>query len=246
MDKPRKNIPPPRRTEKQAAQLKLHYLSTVDLFRDLSPEDMEEIRKITTMKTCPAGTIFYSPNEPGEILFILKKGRVQLYWMSEEGKRVVLGYVGPHTMFGEMALTGQGLYDAFAEAVEESLICVMNRRDLEKLVTSKPLVAIRLLDLMGKRLKEMEERLEQTLFLDVPSRLAALLLNLRNETGSDTIELTHEQVAERLGVYRETVTTALSSFRKDGLISIARRHIQLTNVPELEKRALGHRSSPGH
>ncbi|MBI4475010.1 MAG: Crp/Fnr family transcriptional regulator [Acidobacteria bacterium] len=224
----------------------MHYLSTVDLFRDLGPEDMEEIRRITTMKTWPAGTIFYSPDEQGEILFILKKGRVQLYWMSEEGKRVVLGYVEPHTAFGEMALTGQGMYDAFAEAVEESLICVMNRRDVEKLITAKPLVGIRLLDLMGKRLKEMEERLEQSLFRDVPSRLAALLLHLRAELGSDTIELTHEQVAERLGVYRETVTTALSNLRKEGLISIARRQIHVTNVPGLEKRAHGHRSSSGH
>ena len=81
-----------KRTEKEAARLKLHYLSTVDLFRDLGPEEMEEIRRITTMKTCPAGTIFYSPNERAEILFILKKGRVQLnIVMSEEGKRLVLG-----------------------------------------------------------------------------------------------------------------------------------------------------------
>ena len=158
---------------------------------------MEEVRRITTMKTYPPGKIFYSPKEQGEILFILKKGRVQLYWMSDEGKRVVLGYVEEGTVFGEMALTGQGLYDALAEAVEESLFC------------------------------------------DVPSRLIALLLRLRSETGSDTIELTHEQLAERLGVYRETVTTPLSDLRKDGLISIARRHIHLTNLAELEKRACG-------
>jgi CRP/FNR family transcriptional regulator, cyclic AMP receptor protein len=244
MNSPRKAIPIDCRTEKEAAKLKVHYLAKADLFRDLSPEDMEDIRRITTMKTCPAGKVFYSSNEQGEVLFILKTGRVQLYWMSDEGKRVVLGNVEPGTLFGEMALTGQGLYDAFAEAIEESLICVMNRRDVEKLITSKPLIAIRLLGMMGKRLKEMEERLQQSLFRDVPSRLAALLLRLRSETGSDTIELTHEQLAERLGVYRETVTTALSHLRSERLISMGRREIQLTNVLELERRAGGHHPLP--
>jgi len=122
----------------------------------------------------------------------------------------------------------------------------MNRRDVERLITSKPLVAIRLLGMMGKRLREMEERLQQSLFRDVPSRLAALLLRLRTENGSDTIELTHEQLAERLGVYRETVTTALSHLRSEGMISMARREIHLTNLPELEKKAGGQRSTPAN
>jgi CRP/FNR family transcriptional regulator, cyclic AMP receptor protein len=244
MNSPRKTIPLSCRTQKEASTLKLHYLEKAELFRDLSPEDMEDIRRITTMKTCPAGRVFYSPNEQGEVLFILKTGRVQLYWMSDEGKRVVLGNVEPGTLFGEMALTGQGLYDAFAEAVEESLICVMNRRDVEKLITSKPLIAIRLLGMMGKRLRETEDRLQQSLFRDVPSRLAALLLRLRSENGSDTIELTHEELAQRLGVYRETVTTALSHLRNERLISMARREIHLTNIPELERRAGGHHPSP--
>jgi CRP-like cAMP-binding protein len=222
-------------------QTKLHYLSKVDIFRDLGPDDMEDIRRMTTMRTCPAGTIFYSPKEHGEVLFILKQGHVQLYWMSEEGKRVVIGTVGPGTVFGEMALTGQAMYDAFAEAVEDSLICIMNRRDVEKLLMSKPQVAVRLLDLMAKRLRDMEERLQESLFSDVPSRLAALLLRLRADSGSDVVELTHEEVAERLGVYRETVTAGLSNLRKEGLISIGRRHIHLTDLHGLEKRASGHR-----
>ena len=241
MNNLRKTAPLSSRTEKEASTIKLHYLKKVDLFQDLTTEDMEDIRRITTMKTCPAGKVFYSPNEQGEVLFILKKGRVQLYWMSDEGKRVVLGNVEPGTLFGEMVLTGQGLYDAFAEAVEESLICVMNRRDVEKLIASKPVIGIRLLGLLGKRLREMEERLQQSLFRDVPSRLAALLLRLRSENGSDTIELTHEQLAERLGVYRETVTTALSQLRSEKLISMGRREIRLTNIAELERKA-GHPS----
>src|SRR5262249_47124750 len=149
--------------------------------------------------TCSTGRIFYSPNEHGEVLFILKKGHVQLYRMSDEGRKLVIATLGPGTIFGEMAMTGLGMYDAFAEATEEALVCILNRSDLEKLLISKPKIAMRLLDVMAKRLREAEERLEQTLFHDVSSRLAALILRLRADNHADVIEMTHEELAEHLG-----------------------------------------------
>lgn len=237
MKVPEKIISMFRRAEAGAPQTKLHYLTKTDIFCDLGPEELQEVAHAATMTTCPAGRIFYSPNERAEVLFILKKGHVQLYRMSDEGRKLVIATLGPGTIFGEMALTGLGMYDAFAEATEEALICILNRGDLEKILMSKPKVAVRLLDLMGKRLRETEERLEQTLFQDVPSRLAALLLRLRTETGSDVIEMTHEQLAEHLGVYRETVTAALSNLRKEDLISVGRKQVQLSDLPGLQKRA---------
>ena len=232
------NVPStPRRDEEDASEIKLHYLSKAELFCDLSPEELKDVARIATMTTYPAGRIFYSPNEQGEILFILKKGQVQLYRMSEEGRKLVIGTLGAGTIFGEMALTGLRMYDAFAEATEEALICILNRADVEKLLISKPKVAIRLVDLMGKRLRETEERLEQTLFHDVPSRLAALLLRLHSETQSDVIEMTHEELAQHLGVYRETVTAALNNLRKDDLITIGRKQVHLSDIPGLEKKA---------
>src|SRR5215471_8904346 len=229
--------PTPRRDEEDAFEIKLHYLSKTDLFCDLSPEELKDVARIATMVTCPAGRIFYSPNEHGEVVFILKKGQVELYRMSEEGRKLVIGTLGAGTVFGEMALTGLRMYDAFAEATEEALICILNRGDAEKLLTSKPKVAMRLVDLLGRRLRETEERLEQTLFHDVPSRLAALLLRLHRETRSDVIEMTHEELSEHLGVYRETVTAALNNLRKDDLITIGRKQVHLSDIPGLEKKA---------
>jgi len=225
------------REEEEASDIKLRYLSKTDVFCDLSPEELKEVARMATMTTCPPGRIFYSPNEQGEVLFILKKGQVQLYRMSDEGRKLVITTLAAGTIFGEMALTGLRMYDAFAEATEEALICMLNRADFEKLLTWKPQVAMRLLDLMGKRLLETEERLEQTLFHDVPSQLAALLLRLRTETRSDIIEMTHEELAEHLGVYRETVTAALNHLRKDDLISVGRKQVHLIDISGLQKKA---------
>lgn len=226
-----------RRQHNEVSETKLYYLRKTEIFCDLSPEDLHDVARIATMTTYPPGRVIYSPNERGEILFILKKGHIQLYRMSDEGRKLVIATLGPATIFGEMSLTGLGMYDAFAEATEEALICMLNRADLEKLLLSKPQVAVRLLEVMARRLRETQDRLEQTVFLDVPSRLAALLLRFRTETGSEVIEMTHEQLAEHLGVYRETVTSALNGLRKSRLISVGRKLVRLKNVSGLKVKA---------
>jgi CRP-like cAMP-binding protein len=226
-----------RRAEENTPEGKLHYLSVTDIFCDLEQNELMEIAHAATMVTCPAGKIFYSPNERGEVLFILKKGHVQIYRLSDEGRKLVMATLGPGTVFGELALTGIGMHDGFAEATDDAVICILNRRDVEKVLLSKPQVAVRMLDLLGKRLRTAEERLEQTLFHDVPSRLAALLLRLHEDTGSNVIDMTHEHLAEHLGVYRETVTGALNNLRKENLISIARKQVELIDVPGLQRKS---------
>ncbi len=112
---------------------KLRYLSELTVFQDLSPREMQELNRIITMSTVPRGRVFYRPEEPGEVLFILKEGRVQLYRISPEGKKLVITTLGPHTLFGEMALLGTKMHNTFAEAIDDCLICVMSRTDLERL-----------------------------------------------------------------------------------------------------------------
>ncbi len=223
--------------QEDASQTKIHYLKRADIFCDLSLEELQDVARTATVATCPPGKIFYSPNERAEVMFVLKKGQVQLYRMSDEGRKLVMTTLGPGSVFGEMALTGLGMYDAFAEATEEALICIFNRADVEKLLVSKPKVALRLLDVMGRRMRKAEERLEESMFHDVPSQLAALLLRLRTETHADVIEMTHEELAEHLGVYRETVTSALNTLRKDDLITIGRKQVHLVDIPGLQKKA---------
>jgi CRP-like cAMP-binding protein len=98
---------------------KLQYLSKAEIFCDLTSEELKDIAAAAIMTTVQAGTVFYTPNERSEILFILKKGHVQLYRMSGEGRKLVIATLGPGTLFGEMTLTGMAMHDAFAEATEE-------------------------------------------------------------------------------------------------------------------------------
>jgi CRP/FNR family cyclic AMP-dependent transcriptional regulator len=209
---------------------KLRYLSELAVFQDLSPREMEDINRVTTMSTVPKGRVFYRPEEPGEVLFILKDGRVQLYRISPEGKKLVITTLGPHTLFGEMALLGAKMHNTFAEAVEDCLICVMSRNDLERLILNKPQVALRILEVTGPRLRDAEERLENMAFKGIPARLASLLLRLAEEQGSTNISgMTHQDLAESVGTYRETATQVLNDLKADGLIEIGRKRITILN-----------------
>ncbi|MFN2185418.1 MAG: Crp/Fnr family transcriptional regulator [Anaerolineae bacterium] len=217
---------------------KIGYLQMVDIFQDLTEEEIEEIDRATTITTCRRGRLFYMPEDTSEVLFLLKEGRVQLYRISPDGKKLVIGTIGPGAIFGEMALIGQGMHNTFAEATEDCVLLVMSREDVERLLVTKPKVALRIFEELGSRLKETESRLEEIAFKGIPARLASYLLQLSDEQGSDTITgMTHQDLGEQIGTYRETTTQTLNTFKADGLIDIGRKRITILDRAGLERVA---------
>jgi CRP/FNR family transcriptional regulator, cyclic AMP receptor protein len=218
---------------------KLEYLTSMDIFRDLTPVDLAQMDSQFTMTSCQPGKLFYSPEESGEVLFLLKKGRVQLYRLSAAGKKLVIATLGPGTLFGEMALVGQGMHNVFAEAADNCVLCIMSRVDVEQLMRSRPSVALRIVEALGRRLVQAEASLEDLAFKGIPARLAALLLRLGTETesGHEVAGYSHQDLAEMVGSYRETITQTLNSFRLEGLIDIGRKRIVLLDPEELERIA---------
>ncbi len=214
---------------------KIGYLRSNQVFGDLSDTEMQELDRMTVMITCERGRIFYTPGETGEVLFLLKRGRVQIYRLSADGKKLVIATLEPGTLFGEMALVGQGMYNTFAEAVEPCTLCALSRRDVEMLVTQFPRVGIRLLETVGHRLMDAETRLEALAFKSIPARLAALLLGLAQNNFVDGE--THQDLAEQIGTYRETVTQILNDFKARGMIDIQRKRIEIRDAVRLEQLA---------
>jgi CRP-like cAMP-binding protein len=218
---------------------KLNYLSSIQVFRDLSPTELMEMDRQLTMSTCAPGKIFYMPEDSGEVLFLLKKGHVQIYRLAPNGKKLVVSTLGPGAIFGEMSLVGQGMHNTFAEAVDECVLCVMSRADVERLMREKPDVAYRFFETMGDRVSELEERLENIAFKSIPTRLADLLLRLAQEEGGNEIRgFTHQDLSEMLGTYRETITQTLNDFKAQGLIEIGRKRIRLLDQNRLRAMAL--------
>jgi CRP-like cAMP-binding protein len=105
----------------------------------------------------------------------------------------VLALVEQETFFGQMSLMGQQMASTFAEAVEDSMVCIMTRDDIETIILEKPQVGLRLMEVLGSRLLETETRLEEVAFKRVPARVAGLLLRLSEgaNKGERTVELSH-------------------------------------------------------
>ncbi len=217
---------------------KIGYLQMVDIFQDLTEVEMEEIVRATTITTSRRGKILYMPEDTSEVLFLLKEGRIQLYRISPDGKKLVIATVGPGTIFGEMALIGQGMHNTFAEAIEDCVLWVMSREDVERMLVTKPKVALRIFENLGNRLKEAEARFEEIAFKGIPARLASLLLQLSDDAAEDTITgMTHQDLGEQIGTYRETTTQTLNTFKSEGLIDIGRKRITILDREGLERIA---------
>ena len=215
---------------------KRDYLLTMDIFRDLAPELIDTIEHQTAMRTIPKGQVIYSQEDRAEALFLLKRGRVHIYRLTPAGKRFELAVVEPRAFFGEMPLLGESLRHAYAEAAEESLLCVMSRADVERLIQAQPQVAMRMIEVLGRRLALSEQRLEELAYRSVPARIAAVLLRLSEGQPDRTVTLTHQELGDIIGALRETVTKTLDEFQISGAVTLGRGRIVIANPAGLRAR----------
>lgn len=209
---------------------------TMDIFCDLEPEAMAAFERQTEMRTCRRGQILYSQEDRAEVLFLLKRGRVQLYRLTPSGKRLELAAIGPGTFFGEMPLIGESLRHTFAEAAEDSLICVMSRHDIEGLMRKRSEVALRMIEVIGRRLALCEARLEEMAYRSVPARIAAVLTRLSQGHNAEVVSITHQELGDMIGALRESVTKVLDEFQREGLVELGRGRVILRDVSGLQLR----------
>ena len=210
-------------------------LPAQDLFHGLTDEEVREVERVTLTRTFHRGEVIYTPGETGEALFLLREGAVQIYRMSPEGRKLVIAHLLPHSFFGELSCIGQGMYDTFAEVTETSVIVTMNCAVLNQLLLTKPQIARRILEAFGRRVLEAERQLEDIAFKGMAARVAALLL--REAEGDEVVGLSHQDIAERLGVYRETATNALNELKAANIITIGRKRITINDAKRLRRVA---------
>ncbi len=219
-------------------------LAEVDIFADLNAAEMDAIATAAPMKTYTAGELLYAPTNPIEALFILKAGRVRVFRIAPDGRALTTALITPGTIFGEMVLLGQHMYDNYAEALDEAVVCVMSRDDVHKFLMTDPRIAARIATILGTRLAEMERRLSDTVFKSVPQRIAATLTTLGGQQRRlalgprvTVVALTHEQLAALAGTSRETTTKVLGEFAEAGLVKLGRGRITLLNPDGITAQA---------
>jgi len=219
---------------------RLRCLPDNPIFADLTEEELAALDRLSRAWQCGKGTILYLPGKTGEQLFLIMQGAVELYELSPRGRKLLLGRLGPGAVFGEMTLLGQAMYDAVAETVEPSTICVLEREDLRRFLLRKPELALRLLELVGQRLLDAQERLVDLAFKDVTARLATALLRLAARSRNNVVVgWSHDDLAALIGSGREVVTARLDALEAAGVLKLGRRCIVLRDLTALEALAAG-------
>lgn len=222
---------------------KLWYLKKIDVFSEMSDEEMEELSDLTHVQDVPEGQSLYFPGDNSDTIFMLKKGRVQISRTDPEGQQITLAVIEPGEIFGEMALTGDKERQSRAETLQNSFLCAISRERFLNFLEDHPELNFRLTKLIGERRREVEEKIEQLLFCDAGTRLALVLQDLfenHAEPGDGEahpkIEFSHQELADLTGQTRPTVTTYLNELQKEGILDIGRKALELKDPSGLERR----------
>ena len=215
------------------------FLATVPLFSGLPPEELQQFAAITREKTYPKSSVILFEDDPGDSLFVIRDGRVKVVLVGEDGREVILGVLGVGEHFGELSLIDDQPRSAHVIAMEDSSLLVLRRDDFRRRVETSPAVAWTLLSELSRRLRRADGKIGGLVLLDVPGRIARLLLDMAEEGGSETIEkpLTHQTIAQMIGASRETVSRAMREFQDQGWIGVERRKIRVADREGLKRRA---------
>ena len=199
----------------------------------LSPEEFHILASHITTNTYPPGRVLYRPGDLSTSLFLLQEGRVELYNLSTDGRKLVTTTLEAGTCFGEMVFTTQEHYASFAEIGIESIVSTISKDDLAYLLENHPTITYRLLQIIAQRCVRLETQLINTTFKTTTARLAVLLLQLAHHQDRQfpvVSGFSHEELADYLGVYRETVSTALRDLKDAGAIELGRKYITICNA----------------
>ncbi len=185
------------------------------------------------------GSSLFEQGDFGDSLFILKEGALEVSVLSSQGRKLSLNILRTGEVFGEIALFDPGPRTASICAITPSkLVCVPRKRLFEALA-SKPELALEMLNLAGKRLRWISNRLEEHVFLPVEARLALKILHFIDH-GADpanTIRMSQTALADHVGATREAVSKILSSWKRSGFVDIKRSAVEVLDHEQLEEIA---------
>lgn len=212
-------------------------LGSVGMLASLPPEALHHLVRSVDEVVVQRGSHLFTTNDMDSCLYVVKRGRVKLSRESGDGRELVLDVVEPGEVFGEEALPGDAPRWYSAEAVEDSVVCVLRVARLRRLARDYPEFGLRLGDTMSRRLGAAHTRLADLVFKNIASRLAGFLIGLaeRHGDGRLTRRITHQEIASRIGSTRETVTATLNEFKRRGFLTVRDRRLIITDHDSLQQ-----------
>jgi CRP-like cAMP-binding protein len=215
-------------------------LRTVPIFSELSDEDITSLAKLASRKRYPKDTVVFFENEEGDFFFTILEGRIKVTILGDDGREVILSVLGPGDFFGEMALLDNEPRSATAIAVEESELLSLHRNDFQTVLNDNKSITSALIRVLSARLRRANHQISTLALLDVYGRVARVIVDMAREEGKRLRDgriafrrATHQEIANRIGTTRETVTRMLKDLERQGLIHIDGKEVIVQ--PDFEK-----------
>lgn len=210
------------------------------LFSDLSPEEMCHLSMGKTCNTYQKGQIiFYEGNAPMG-LYCVNKGKIKIYKRGRMGKEQIVRLAKPGDLLGYRAFIGEDVYTATAEALEDSTICFIDKKNFQHVIDSSPDIPEKILKNLCNELRDAENFIQSMAQKSVRERLAEVILILKKKYGMDTedptllgVTLTREDIANIAGTAIETTIRLLADIKEEGLIAFVGRKIRILDQNKL-------------
>lgn len=210
-------------------------IELVPIFKGLTEEEMLEIAGITSSRVLEKGELAYRAGEVTNTMFVVHTGKLKLYRLTANGKEQVLQIIGPGEFIGELTLFSSLPLSDFAEAMEETSICILEGAKLKELMGKYPQIAFKVMDELSRRLETAESRIESISHGSVAERLAAALLDLSAEENDINLPMSKGDWASQLGMSQETLSRKLTEFQDEALITLqGQRRIIINDRAVLE------------
>ena len=218
----------------------LNIISAIPLFNGLPDDQLSAIREIAVEKQFNKGQTIFSEGDETKGFFVVVDGRVKIYKVSSEGKEQILHIFEAGQSFGEVTVfTGQQL-PANAQTLAKSRLLLFPRNAFVGLVTANPSLALSLLAIMSKKLRQFADQIENLSLKEIPARLASYLIYLAQEQGSEdtvTLNVSKGQLASLLGTIPETLSRIFAKLSGQNLIRVEGPRITLLDRQGIEDLA---------
>jgi CRP/FNR family transcriptional regulator, cyclic AMP receptor protein len=213
-------------------------LAATALLRAVPPEDLKVVAATSRLRTFRRGQMVFTTGDPGDTVIVVVSGRVKVVVRSADGGELTLTIIGPGGLFGEVSVADGGPRSADAETLEESQLLLVPRAAIQDISARVPAVAQALTLSITATLRRLTEAASDLVFLDLPRRLAKVLLSQpREDDGIVRLRLSQEQLAHQAGGTRQSVNAALRGFERRSWIEVHDRVIMVTQVAALARFA---------
>ena len=212
------------------------------LFVEFAPPELDKLAQFAKLRPFEPREVIFNQGEPGRHMFIMVTGAVRISILSEEGKEMILGTFGPGDVFGEIALFDGKERTATVTAITACECLVLERQEFIAFLEQQPRAAIKLLAALAGRLRHTNEIIEDTLFLNLPSRLAKKLLYLAETDGQQTpqglrikVKLSQQELGNLVATSRESINKQLRTWQEQGLLHVQHGYITVVDPKKLAR-----------